>query len=574
VEAMGYDVLSYHLQLPREWLAAGRLSGLEHNVYSHLPSLVESMMMQAAALRGSGADGVLPSTIAAQWLHAGFALLTAWCLADAVTAIGRRDRRARHDAPKAGAIVAATWLVVPWVVVLGSMAYNEMAVTAFAAAACVMVARSARGRTIAWQRVTLVGFVLGAAVLSKPTAGPMIAVPLGVALIAVLAVRRRRPLAARVRVGVTTAAVLAVIGLLALSPYLARNAVQRGNPVFPFAGGVLGHGHWDDALAERWDRAHGLDTHDERPALSSAVWRQWLGNQGYGAFGGRPTPPERDNVARFTVEGGLPVVWLLAGIGAIAGLVTPRYRVVTASCLAWLALQLVFWATSTHLQSRFLVVTLLPGLLLIGVGLLVALRLTPADRRSTAAWLAALVIVLPIATTAYLVVQSQPRPAIDDDGQLLRDPAGRTIPVPVAFVVDAWPLTPRGVAGMHPVNGLPPDTHTLIVADNATLLYLTNPVTYATPFDPNPLGEIIRARGPDPHDITAALRDAGFTHVYLGAAELARLHRTYGFDPDVTFDRLRDLITRGWRPVAPQLYALPAAGAGVAPDDAPSASDD
>ncbi|MEM9252773.1 MAG: hypothetical protein AAGB29_10530, partial [Planctomycetota bacterium] len=47
VEAMGYDVLSYHLQLPREWLAAGRLSGLEHNVYSHLPSLVESMMMQA-----------------------------------------------------------------------------------------------------------------------------------------------------------------------------------------------------------------------------------------------------------------------------------------------------------------------------------------------------------------------------------------------------------------------------------------------------------------------------------------------------------------------------------------------
>ena len=30
----GFDALSYHLQLPKEWLAAGHVAPLEHNVYS------------------------------------------------------------------------------------------------------------------------------------------------------------------------------------------------------------------------------------------------------------------------------------------------------------------------------------------------------------------------------------------------------------------------------------------------------------------------------------------------------------------------------------------------------------
>lgn len=568
VEALGYDTLSYHLQLPREWLAAGRLSGLDHSVYSHLPSLVESMMMQVAALRGGGADGVLPSAIVAQWLHVGFALLTAWCLGDAVRLMAPRDRRAQRSGGMAGTIVAAAWLVVPWVVVLGSLAYNEMAVTAFAAAACMMLLAWPRRQAWRWLAIAVLGVVLASAVLAKPTAGPMVAVPLGLAAMLISAVAASTgDVRRRLATALHPAAILLVVGLLLLSPYFARNAVQRGNPVFPFAGELLGHGHWDTTLADRWDRAHGLDPQDNPRSLGSALWRQWLGNQGYGAFGGRSTPPERDNVARFTLEGGLPIFWLLATAGAVIGLCLKRCRFATIGCMAWLAWQLAFWAFATHLQSRFLVVTLVPGSLLIGVGLSALLRALPDERRGPAAWIAAAAIVLPIATVADQVIRSQPAPAIDADGRLLRDPLGRVVPVPVAMAVDAWPLDARAADTMHPVNALPPDTRTLVVADNARLLYLNRPFAYATPFDPNPLGQLIRDHGPDAADITAALRDAGFTHVYLGVSELNRLHRTYGFDPDVTLDTLGRLVREGrWRQVAPQLYALPGvtdAGAGA-----------
>ncbi|NJL31121.1 MAG: hypothetical protein HC898_05545, partial [Phycisphaerales bacterium] len=49
VEAFGYDTLAYHLQLPKEWIASGSITPLPHNVYSHLPSLVESGYMTTAA---------------------------------------------------------------------------------------------------------------------------------------------------------------------------------------------------------------------------------------------------------------------------------------------------------------------------------------------------------------------------------------------------------------------------------------------------------------------------------------------------------------------------------------------
>ena len=69
VEAWGYDVLSYHLELPREWLAIGRMTGLEHNVYSYLPSLAEAGYMLIGAMRGSVYDAIY----AAQLFHGSLA---------------------------------------------------------------------------------------------------------------------------------------------------------------------------------------------------------------------------------------------------------------------------------------------------------------------------------------------------------------------------------------------------------------------------------------------------------------------------------------------------------------------
>ncbi|MEO0587604.1 MAG: hypothetical protein AAF078_08185, partial [Planctomycetota bacterium] len=382
-----------------------------------------------------------------------------------------------------------------------------------------------------------------------------------------LAARLHGPPKRRAAAALAAASLAAVVMAATMSPYLARNLAQRGNPIFPFATHLIGPGHWTDTLVDRWDRAHGLDADRDSAGLTASFSRQWLTNRGYGALGGSPPPPERDNVARFALEGGVPVLWLATLLAAVAGLAHPRTRWPTAALLAWLAWQLAFWAFSTHRQSRFLIPTLLPTLLILGLGFDRLLRFLPAARRPVVSWSLALPLVAMLFAVAWQVVQAQTPPP---QGATQRDAAGRLLGLPLAVVIDAWPLTPQGLEAQHPVNALAPDTRTLVVADNSHLLYITRPFAYATPFDPDPLGQTLRAQNHNPAAVTAALRDAGFTHVYLGWSELARLHRTYGYDPDVTQENLVALIQRAaWQPLTRELYALPPAPA-APPSPAPA----
>jgi len=81
-----YDVLSYHLQLPKEWLDAGRLETLSHNVYSALPSFMEASFLHLARIAagmvsGDGlGDPVLDAARAAHLLHFAFAIAAALTL--------------------------------------------------------------------------------------------------------------------------------------------------------------------------------------------------------------------------------------------------------------------------------------------------------------------------------------------------------------------------------------------------------------------------------------------------------------------------------------------------------------
>ena len=88
----GYDVLEYHLELPQEWLAAGRLSPLDHNAYSYLPSYLEAASMHLGAMTlapkataTGGAYGLIAGEgyrlMACQFLHAGFTMIAAWLVA-------------------------------------------------------------------------------------------------------------------------------------------------------------------------------------------------------------------------------------------------------------------------------------------------------------------------------------------------------------------------------------------------------------------------------------------------------------------------------------------------------------
>src|SRR5208337_2754538 len=75
-EPNGYDVVEYHLQVPREWFEAGRILPLHHNVFSFFPFNVEMHYLLAMFLH----DGPWAGMYLAQMMHVGFCLMAAWAV--------------------------------------------------------------------------------------------------------------------------------------------------------------------------------------------------------------------------------------------------------------------------------------------------------------------------------------------------------------------------------------------------------------------------------------------------------------------------------------------------------------
>ena len=533
VEALGYDVTSYHLQIPKEWIALGRATPLDHNVYSFFPGLMEHAYTAISLISGGS---VRDAVYSCQLFHASFALLAVWGLIETA-------RRFTGGIP---AIVAGgAVLLVPWVLITGSSAYNEVAALGFGAAAFYLALQPGRA---GWRRGVLLGLLLGAATLCKLTAGPMIAVPAVIVALTSGGLAPRKT-AQSLPQRFKFVAVVGCAGLLTLAPYFARNTIATGNPVFPFATTVFGAGHWDDALSERWHTAHTLGA--DRPGTLDALHRQWLGNTGYGALGGTAVPRESHNIARFTRERGLPVFWLAVLTGGALCLGHPRTWRPALAMLGVLLWQLVFWRIGTHLQSRFLLFTLLPAGVLLGVGA-GHVRDRAGALRGVLPPIAAAVVLLPLLTVSLTTLWHQ-TPQV-------RDPAGGLAPRPILLSIDALAESTRpetlGQPGTHPINLLPPQSKTLVLADNSALLYLDRPVVYNSAFDVNPLGEIVRSTDGSPQAVNDALRARGITHVWVSRSEVRRLSATYGFDPSLTPELLQAL-TESWRPALDPTLRVP-----------------
>src|SRR5665213_910705 len=111
-EPHGYDVVEYHLQVPREWFEAHRIVPLHHNIFSYVPFNVEMHYLLAMHLRGGPWAGMYLS----QFMHLTFMAL-------AVVAV---YGLARRGAGPAGAMIAAMSLLsVPWLTQLAGIAYDE-----------------------------------------------------------------------------------------------------------------------------------------------------------------------------------------------------------------------------------------------------------------------------------------------------------------------------------------------------------------------------------------------------------------------------------------------------------------
>jgi hypothetical protein len=544
-EANGFDVLSYHLQLPRQWLEAGRMTGLHHNVYSYLPNLVEAGSMQALALR----RGALTWVYTAQFFHAGMAMLAASVIGSFVSrCVGRA----------AGVAAAVAFLALPWALITGTLAYDEMAALTFGALALVVlfdgIGSTARGALLA-------GLLCGASLLAKLSCGILIAPP--VAAIALLGLNREAgaviedgsgPRVSRTQLwacrsfSLTGCVVLGVAVIL--TPYLVRNACWTGNPVFPFATGLLGRGHWSADSAARWQAVH-------QPAAGAAESLEHLLDRvvtstGFGAVGGSlrqlgtPAQESRD-IARFDFQGGVPVLWL----GALAGAAIlyawrPRRRLALAMLLM-LTIQVVIWLLCTHQQSRFLLPAAIPACILLGVG---AGRLEQLLRyRSRIVYPGVVLLVTgALVITSFLVYLGQTRRWDMERREWIYLPTA----TPIASLEPHIPPPDLAAGrfeapGDHVLNSIPDLKRVLLIADTQSLLYIRVPMAYNITFDSCVLGDLIRAHGTDPRALARGLREMGFSHLWVNWSELHRLTQTrYGYDPAVTPATVAGIV-RSWR---------------------------
>ncbi len=481
-EAHGYDVLEYHLQQPREWLARGSLTPLTHNVYSFAPSYVEAAYYHLAILLDPfatrPADGAIQAATACQLLHA---MLMVWAAYEVALLAAQFTSRLATLA--AGAIAVS----VPWVIITGSMAYNEAVLLGLLA----LCWRLIEARAMSVRAFALTGFLVGAACGAKLTALGSVALPLAVLLL----VRTSPALWARM------ALAGALGGVIALGPSLIRNfaALEGGNPFFPLFMKALGSAHWTAEQMERWNTAHAPD----KPWLDrfGALWTMGFAHAQWA---------------------GLWFAALPAGLLALGG---SSHRRSAGAALLILAVQLGFWLALTHLQSRFLLPCLPP------LAVLAALALDSIARRAQRLAVA-LAVVIPIGLGGWSIrLYEQERggkPATYIEGVDLR--TGVDSPAFDPHFQRELALVNSDVYLTHFIDG----RRGVYLLGDATPFYILRPVVWHTTWDTSPLGEIIRAHGEDHRAWAAALLESGLPLVLVNEAEMHRLiDFKPWYDPDV-----------------------------------------
>ena len=341
------DALVYHLALPAQYVAEQGLVEVPGNVFGYFPQNME--MLYALGL-------LLDGDALAKFYHWLFGALGAGAVAMLARTIDRRS---------SGLLAATIFATIPSVVVLAGWAYVDLAVAFFSTASVFAFVRYWRSGKLSWLIVAGVAAGFGAG--CKYTAGMQ-------AILLVFGVTARlwghvrsTPVARRCRRSplVDVAAAAFPAGVLA-APWLVRNLVVTGNPLFPFAYDIFG--------GEGWDATRGA-------ALAGSL-AQWGGDRGIVDTLLLPWRLTMDSMFfspdRF--DGIIGPVFLLGVPLVFLSLRSARGRIVFAA----LAIHFVAWAAATR-QIRFLIPTLALASALVAAGLPQLGRLRPSKRHGALA---------------------------------------------------------------------------------------------------------------------------------------------------------------------------------------------
>ena len=519
-----YDVLEYHLQLPREYYQAGRVSTLTHNVYSHYPLGTEMLFLLGMCLRGGPYEGMY----LAKLLHGLFGAVAVVAVAAGVCerrapagnmASGNgEDMRAR-----AAAVLLAT---APWVLYLSWLAMAELAQLCYLALALAWL-RHWLARPTA-RSAAIIGIACGAACGAKYLSVGLIAAPVLVVMGGAAWTSARRWRQVLLAGGVA---------LAAFSPWLIRNAATTGNPVFPLATGVFGRGHWDAQAARRWRDGHSPERRppvppppDYRPGPPGPSRLQHLAEFCFGRPPHHADPPVT-----------AAVMILLAGTFLAMALRPRSTPAWDWALLAVLALQVAAWAAWTRdMPGRFISISLAPICLLAGGGLSRLARvgdLPLLGRVSGGGRFSGLApaAVLLVASAGWNLAWARRYWRIENIGWIQ---PGQPVVLPAGIPGNVFG---RQLRYYRSANALPEGARVLLVGE-ARAFYFPPHTAYATLFDPQPIAAALAGDAP-PREVVRRLRRMGVTHVFVAWAEIVRLSRTYGWPADLRPERLRRALS-------------------------------
>ncbi|MEE8410394.1 MAG: hypothetical protein V3T05_12365 [Myxococcota bacterium] len=491
-----YDALTYHLALPKQYLAAGSTAPLPWHAYSYFPSYGEMLFTLGFSVGGQGA---------AQLLNALHWLVMVLLLRQLATDIA-------GQVAGAFTLVVAVLTPLPWIasaivgidtLLMGTTAAMLWAMLGIIRAIDADDAVALRRNLIAW--ACFCGFAAGLKYTSL-----LYVVAVAVAVLLPVGWRARRLIGCR-------------SGLLALGTFVAvaggwtlRNLITAGNPLYPSAvfgaslPGLALSALRADAHAVSWSGSIGSSV----LAIITLPWR---------ALFAAPAELELQYGAAAFVGGLLYVGIILLWMSR------PNHR--GLRLVGRFALgSLVAWALTFHM-ARFAVPALAAAVVLAGVGIAEAWERPKFLRAVAASTLIALGILngSVIWRTAgnmslgfAMLVEGATA-----DAYLNRRARDRPIEV------GAYPI----IASMN--RTLPDDARVLFIGE-ASSLYVDRSVIAPSWVDEHPLRKIVQA-GASTEAIRRELHRLHVTHVLLRADELRRLDHVHG-EPSVEPEAIEAIL--------------------------------
>ncbi len=464
-----YDGLVYHQGVPNQWMQNGGITFLPGHFFSNFPL---SHGVLGATLRFIGPDVTV-------------GLLQPFCLAVSLIALACARRRVLPDStfPVEGLVLLASLTVVE----NAPRAGNDLFVMMFFSLSFLALVRWRQTLWTPW--VIALGFFLGAALSAKYTAAPYILV-----VASLLFVLRWRT--AGTKAAIADMGRLALAGIVMPLPWLMKNLVVTGNPVWPLLRNVFETREVHEpglAMATRMAASLVRSRHD----LLTLPWEVSLSTPDIALLIG-------------------PVFLMLLPV-AVVGLIfagprakqLPLYMLAVFTC--W-----IIWAL-TFRASRYASPPMAATALLYGLAINHILAKTPR----------VIGIVVTGVTTVSLWLLTSYFLAV---GSLMHGaPAyhGGAVDTRGYFTGGHATLLPHHAHSMFEViNHLGDDVKVLILGDNRTF-GLQRPHVSATIFDRPVLSRYLeRAQTAD--ELHTRLGDDGITHVAVNFLEGVRLHRHFG----------------------------------------------